>query len=522
VDSDKWFVGSSTGPTGAGFKLTRPSGKAASFFFLGVNSKTLEIITKELSAELTGRRFGKVFQLGRRNEFAFDLRPGGSRYLYIDLRPGDPGVYLISRRLKDLERSSGNLYPFSLTLRKQLSGAEVVSVRKFPGERVLELELTAEDELGSVATKRLIVQLTGRSANLFLADRENVIMDRSRDTLGDGQQIGSVYSPPARDKAAPTEERIMPSDTAAAAASESPSEALDTFYAERTAEQEFQSLARSAAAKISAEIRKREKLVANLKSDLAAHGNAEEWKRIGDLLLSNASTARREADAIYVTDYFDEALPEIAVEADENDSVTETAEKYYRRYTKARNASAEIAARLEKLDDELVALERRRDEIDQAIAEKDFEFLENVSGKKKPPATAKEAKKTAETGGVARRFVSSDGFEILVGKRAKDNDVLTFKIAKSLDTWMHAADYPGSHVVIRNPNRADIPPRTLHEAARLAAFYSRGKSQVKAAVHYTLKKFVNKPKGAAPGLVSLASFKTLLVEAGVPDGIKAV
>jgi predicted ribosome quality control (RQC) complex YloA/Tae2 family protein len=67
-------------------------------------------------------------------------------------------------------------------------------------------------------------------------------------------------------------------------------------------------------------------------------------------------------------------------------------------------------------------------------------------------------------------------------------------------------------VIVRNPDRREIPPTTLIEAAQIAAFYSQAKSQPKAAVHYTQKKFVNKPKGASPGLVSLASFKTILVE----------
>ena len=139
-----------------------------------------------------------------------------------------------------------------------------------------------------------------------------------------------------------------------------------------------------------------------------------------------------------------------------------------------------------------------------------------MGGRVKQPARKISAKRAEEVKGV-RSFVSSDGFEILVGKKAKDNDFLTFRIAKSLDTWMHAADYPGSHVVIRNPNRKEIPHRTLLEAAQLAAFYSQGKSQPKAAVHYTQKKFVNKPKGSAPGLVSLASFKTILVEPKIGD-----
>jgi predicted ribosome quality control (RQC) complex YloA/Tae2 family protein len=92
-------------------------------------------------------------------------------------------------------------------------------------------------------------------------------------------------------------------------------------------------------------------------------------------------------------------------------------------------------------------------------------------------------------------------------------------VAGSLDSWLHAADYPGSHVIIRNPNRKEIPQLTLLEAAQLAAFYSSGKTQPKAAVHYTQKKFVNKPKGAAPGLVRLASFKTILVEPAIPAAL---
>ena len=78
--------------------------------------------------------------------------------------------------------------------------------------------------------------------------------------------------------------------------------------------------------------------------------------------------------------------------------------------------------------------------------------------------------------------------------------------------WLHAADYPGSHVVIRNPQKKELPDRTLIEAAELAAFYSDAREQTKAAVNYTLRKFVNKPRKSAPGLVSLASHKTIMVK----------
>jgi predicted ribosome quality control (RQC) complex YloA/Tae2 family protein len=150
--------------------------------------------------------------------------------------------------------------------------------------------------------------------------------------------------------------------------------------------------------------------------------------------------------------------------------------------------------------------------LDAAIEEHNEEYLTSLL-----PSTPKQApqskKKKAEAGFKgARRFVSSDGFEILVGKKAKDNDYLTFRIASSLDLWLHAADYPGSHVVVRNKGKKEIPNRTLVEAAELAAFYSDAREQPKTAVNYTQKKFVNKPRRAAAGLVSLASFKTILVE----------
>ncbi|HEU4387656.1 MAG TPA: NFACT RNA binding domain-containing protein, partial [Blastocatellia bacterium] len=112
---------------------------------------------------------------------------------------------------------------------------------------------------------------------------------------------------------------------------------------------------------------------------------------------------------------------------------------------------------------------------------------------------------------VGRHFVSSDGYEILVGRGDRENDTITFRIAGSRDLWMHAADYPGSHVVIRNPKRLEIPVTTIREAAQLAAFYSQARKESKAAVHYTQKKFVTKPTKAKAGLVRLSSYKAILV-----------
>jgi predicted ribosome quality control (RQC) complex YloA/Tae2 family protein len=78
--------------------------------------------------------------------------------------------------------------------------------------------------------------------------------------------------------------------------------------------------------------------------------------------------------------------------------------------------------------------------------------------------------------------------------------------------WLHAGDYPGSHVIVRNPTRKEIPQRTIIEAAQLAGKFSQASGDAKVVVHYTQRKFLAKPKGVAAGLVRMSSFKSITVE----------
>jgi predicted ribosome quality control (RQC) complex YloA/Tae2 family protein len=111
---------------------------------------------------------------------------------------------------------------------------------------------------------------------------------------------------------------------------------------------------------------------------------------------------------------------------------------------------------------------------------------------------------------VARRFVSPDGYVILVGRTASDNDVLTFKIASPNDFWLHVAAESGSHVVVRNPTGvASLPRETIRFAAGLAARYSRARRGGKVAVHVTRCSEVRKPRGLPPGKVTISHFKTV-------------
>ena len=111
---------------------------------------------------------------------------------------------------------------------------------------------------------------------------------------------------------------------------------------------------------------------------------------------------------------------------------------------------------------------------------------------------------------VARRFVSPDGFVVLVGRTAEDNDVLTFKLAAPHDLWLHVASESGSHVVIRNPDRLpSLPREAVRFAAGLAARHSRARHGGRVAVHVTRRADVSKPRGFPPGKVVLRRYETV-------------
>jgi predicted ribosome quality control (RQC) complex YloA/Tae2 family protein len=504
-----------------------------------MNEATIQAVTDEVGSLLPGRYFGKIFQLTKL-QIAVDFRlPEG--YLFVSVEPANPRFYLIKRRLKDLEKQSDNPSQFILLLRKRLSNATVISIEKVEGERIVRMRLEATDELEGAKQYTLVLQLTGRSANVFLLDSNDFVIERLRDTHGEGQENATRYSAPVRPQNAEFEGPDLRSDSESEISNlkfqiaelkldrssqkhtagpgkpstslpSSLSELLDNYYKAAEEEKAFQGRARSARTKLMQEISRNEKLLKNLQSDLKNHGKADDWKRKGDILLANLSTATRAGDKITVVDYFDENAPAIEIAVDENKSLTEAAEEFFRRYTKARNAKVEIEKRVTAVDAEILELRSRLAQLDEAIAAKSGRSLDEFDGGPKIEAAAKVKPGREPEFRGARRFTSSDGFEILVGKAAKDNDYLTFRVAKSSDLWLHAGDYTGSHVVVKNPGRVEIPQRTLFEAAQLAAFYSRAREHPKAAVHYTQRKFVHKPKGSVLGLVSLSSYKTILVE----------
>jgi len=228
--------------------------------------------------------------------------------------------------------------------------------------------------------------------------------------------------------------------------------------------------------------------------------------KIGDLLLANLTTAIRIGDRVTLIDYFSEEGATVEVEIEAGVSLQEEAARRFKLYARSKRAAEQIESRLVIVKNEIAKLEEK---LSRFESNPDSAAKLSESDKQAQPRKAKQTQPRIPG---TRGYLSSDGFEIFVGRTSQDNDFLTFKAAKPNDLWLHAADYGGSHVVVRQTGKKELPQRTLIEAAQLAAYFSQARKNAKADVHYTQRKFVSKPKGAKPGLVRLQRFKNITVE----------
>jgi predicted ribosome quality control (RQC) complex YloA/Tae2 family protein len=461
-----------------------------------VDQALVQSVVAELQTVLLSRFVGKIYQLSPVS-FAIDFGLRGE-FLFVSVEPSSPRLYLIRRRTRELEKQSGVLNAFGQVMRSKLSGTHLLNISKDPLDRIVRLTFRTED----VAFRRLVVQLTGRTADIFLLDELNRIVAVLREQAQ--TRIGQFYEPPPRPLKEPAAVLWLEAGP--------PSAQLDKYFAALDAAKAFDTKAKAMRARVTKSIRQQRTLRENLQNDLVRHGDPEVHKRHGDLLLANIATAVRDGNKVRITDYYAEGAPSIEIEVDENRSLQDEAAARFRQYTKAKHAVDEITERLKQIDRESANFERRLEQLDAIIQSRDEAALDTFEKPAPAPkVTPKKSGKAEKISGV-RRYLSTDGYEILVGRAARDNDNLTFRVAQPNDLWMHTGDYPGSHVVVRNPTRKEIPQRTIIEAAQLAGKFSQASTDAKVVVHYTERKFLSKPKGAAPGLVRLSRFRSITVE----------
>lgn len=299
-------------------------------------------------------------------------------------------------------------------------------------------------------------------------------------------------------------------------------EVLDTLYRDLVRRDAFDGELTGLETAIRRSIAGRKQTIKQLEEAVREGEKAERYQQLGELILATAHAIPKSASSAKVVDYYDPEQREVEIKLDDKLSVHQNAERYFNRARKAREGAEQAADRLKDMQSEADILQMAFDKLPNATDVASLKAVRQMLTERgllrheaQPVAPGK--REVAEFGTAKiRRVKSVDGFEILYGENSTSNDYLTTKVAKPNDYWFHARSVTGAHVVIRTANKPGaVPPSTIREAAVIAARNSDAKHSSLVAVDYTLRKFVRKPRTAAPGLVTYQNEKTVDISPGL-------
>ena len=293
------------------------------------------------------------------------------------------------------------------------------------------------------------------------------------------------------------------------------SELLDRFYEQREhlerIKQRGQDLIRSVTTARDRTARK----IAHQEQELEATQDRERLRELGDILTSNLHQMHRGMGCLRTVDFYDPEGAEVDIRLDPLLTPQQNAAKYYKEYNKAKTAQEMLTQQLEKGRRELDYLNSVLENITLAEGEKDLgEIRQELTDTGYLRRASKAKGREKRVSSKPMEFRSTAGLRISVGKNNTQNDLLTCKQAFKSDIWFHTQKIHGSHVILwTEGGTPDL--QSLNEAACLAAWFSQARDSSKVPVDYTPVKYVKKPNGARPGMVTYTTYETAWV---TPDG----
>ena len=462
---------------------------------MSLNRLEIEQVLAEIKPVLWGGWIQRIHQ-PTDHTLTLDIRvPGRTHRLLIAVGSETSRLHVTTRHLPNPQTPPA----FCQYLRAHVQGGRIDEIRQIPGDRIVEISFTTKNGL-----QIMVCELIGKNANILILDADRRVI---RDLFHQHHLLGQPYVHPAQQlNHAPNSQPVRFTGDG-----EFPiSTAIDAHYGNREATLSLDRAKERRLRVLKTALKKDLRRIEAWRTDLERAAKYRDYTRYGELLKVNLSAIGKGADRITVTDYFDEELPDITIPLDPIKTPQANMDDYFRKHRKYVSAKRELTSRIEQGERNL---DRLREEL-----------LAVEEGTWTPPASSTDARglkararpqnagQSSEVRrGPFRRFMSSDGLQIFVGRNAKENDALTFGLAKSDDLWLHARGTPGSHVVVRLGKGIDPPPETLLDAAMLTLLYSDLKTSGKGDVIYTRRKWVKKAKGQAPGAVTVTQEKSLYV-----------
>jgi predicted ribosome quality control (RQC) complex YloA/Tae2 family protein len=371
--------------------------------------------------------------------------------------------------------------------------------------------------LSSVAAQEIAYRLTG--SDKALAEESNP--DALSQRLWDFMNLIPGLAPPVLQKDQDGEAvdvfpfPYLSRDTSMQSSCGTVSQALDAFFSTRDQAERITQKSASLSRLLKTHIERCEKKLALQMQELESSARMEEYRIMGDLINANLYQLHKGQETARLQNFYDSEGRTIDIKMDKQLSPAQNAQRYFKRYQKARAAKETAAEQKEKTILELSFLEGALDDLNKCVEESELSEIRQEmqkAGYIRAGHNRKPQRKLPESRPF--RYESPDGIEILVGKNSLQNDRITSE-ARGDETWLHAKDMPGSHVIIRK--EGEIPDSTLLTAAQLAAYFSRGRQSAGVPIDYTLRKYVKKPGGSPAGFVIYTNQRTLYITVSESD-----
>lgn len=298
---------------------------------------------------------------------------------------------------------------------------------------------------------------------------------------------------------------------------ESINEMLDDYFFERDSMERMKQKSAFLVHLLNTNIDRTAKKISILKKTLDDAKKKEDYKIKGDLLTANLYAFSQGDKEVKVQNYYSENYDEILIELNPTLTPSQNSQRYYKLYQKAKNAEIESEKQLQNALSDLEYLESTLMLVNNSSTEADLIEIRSELADLGYIVKQKKKGKSEKSASKPHHYISSDGFDIYVGKNNTQNDYLTLRFANSQDMWFHTKKIHGSHTIIKLGVDKDIPPTTIKEAAELAAYYSKGRESTNVPVDYTLIKNVKKPNGAKPGMVIYDFYNTIYVTPNTPS-----
>ncbi|MFR8744621.1 MAG: NFACT family protein [Peptoniphilus sp.] len=571
---------------------------------MSLDGTVVKNLVYEINNRVNGGRIDKIYQ-DDSNNLLINIRANGKRErLFISIY-GSPRMYF-SEEIFD---SPQNPPAFCMLLRKHLENNQILSVKQYKMDRIVEIHVKSRDELGLYSEKSLIIELMGKHSNVILIDNEskkiidslkrvnfnlssvreilpgliyneedisqgldpcetesiiklikdceenlnlksfflknftgispqmceeiefrtNIDFKKNIFSLNDDEIeilnkvflnifldikenkfvpikiykegiFKDFYSIDLKEFSEKDKEKI-----------DSISSLLEEFYNSKFLRDSLGSKSKELRRAVKKHIDKINRKISNQSNELNLALNREKYKVYADLISSNFHRIEKGSDNVTVENFYNE-MEEIVIPLDSKLDGPGNASKYYKKYSKLKNAAVYLEEQINIGKSEVDYLEsillnidfaETPDEIDDL-----YEELEKEGYLKKRNKSNKKKRKDSQENYI--KIKTEDGFDIYIGRNNRQNDYLTLKKAKKNDLWFHVKDAPGSHVILKNDNR-DFSNSAMMTAAKLAAKYSSLSKSQNIPVDYTFKMNVKRHPAKKPGLVSYTNYKTINV-----------